>query len=349
MDQVITDAILDYQNNMKPYLDKQGLDTLATEIKSKFAPIPIVGQPESILTTDKNSVIRWNNLIGVLKYKGLLNSVAELPSVENANLGDVFGVKESSNEEDQQILYVVTYKPLQGNEKTIQKQWMPLFNPGEFTYTNLTATPKALGGIPQGTTFKNVDLQSLFDMLLYPYINPTARLSVDKSEFEKGVDTTLTFTLTATKGTNDIANYYINGEEGSSYTTTVNDTYSCTGYVTDTNGAKSNTATATAYARCRVKLFAGSQNMTIGPSILDGAPLRTNGKLGEQTITITAENKYIYFVLPEIYWQNVTVKNMGTTFTDYTVADTTFVRNDTTYVIVKFNQEYATNQTFTFE
>lgn len=60
---------------MKPYLDKQGLDTLATEIKSKFAPIPIAGQPESILTTDKNSVIRWNNLIGVLKYKGLLNSV----------------------------------------------------------------------------------------------------------------------------------------------------------------------------------------------------------------------------------------------------------------------------------
>ena len=111
---------------MKPYLDKQGLDTLAAEINSKFAPIPAAGQPESILTLDKNSIIRWNNLIGVLKYRGLLNSVAELPSVESANLGDVYGVKESSSEEDQQILYVVTYKPLQGDETTIQKQWIPI-------------------------------------------------------------------------------------------------------------------------------------------------------------------------------------------------------------------------------
>ena len=111
---------------MKPYLDKQGLDTLATEIKSNFAPIPAAGQPESILTLDKNSVIRWNNLIGVLKYRGLLNSVAELPPVESANLGDVYGVKESSNEEDQQILYVVTYKPLQGDETEFYKEWIPI-------------------------------------------------------------------------------------------------------------------------------------------------------------------------------------------------------------------------------
>ena len=120
------DAILDYQNNMKPYLDKQGLDTLAAEINSKFAPIPIAGQPESILTTDKNSVIRWNNLIGVLKYKGLLNSVAELPSVESANLGDVYGVKESSSEEDQQILYILVYRYLQGDETEFYKEWIPI-------------------------------------------------------------------------------------------------------------------------------------------------------------------------------------------------------------------------------
>ena len=113
---------------MKPYLDKQGLDTLAAEIKSKFAPIPATGQPESILTLDTNSVIRWNNLIGVLKYKVLLNSVAELPSVESANLGDVYGVKESSSEEDQQILYILVYRPLQDNDTTFQKQWVPIQN-----------------------------------------------------------------------------------------------------------------------------------------------------------------------------------------------------------------------------
>ena len=111
---------------MKPYLDKQGLDTLATEIKNRFVYIPATGQPESILTLDKNSVIRWNNLIGVLKYRGLLNSVAELPPVESANLGDVFGIKGSSNEEDQQILYILVYRHLQGDDTEFYKEWIPI-------------------------------------------------------------------------------------------------------------------------------------------------------------------------------------------------------------------------------
>ena len=62
---------------MKPYLDKQGLDTLATEIKNKFILAITKGEPESILILDKNSIIRWDKLLGVLKYRGLLNSVAE--------------------------------------------------------------------------------------------------------------------------------------------------------------------------------------------------------------------------------------------------------------------------------
>ena len=356
MDQVITDAILDYQNNMKPYLDKQGLDTLATEIKNKFISTPALGNPQSILTLDKNSVIRWNSLIGVLKYRGLLNSVAELPSVESANLGDVYGVKESSNEEDQQILYVVTYKPLQGEETKIQKQWMPLFNPGEFTYTNLTATPKALGGIPQGTTFKNVDLQSLFDMLLYPYINPTASLTVSPTEFEYGVETTLTFTISGKDGTNSIQHYYIDGTE----ITTANKTYTVegatsdttkTGYVVDSNNISSNIASAKSTAKYRVKLFAGTSDETIGVSTLDNASLRDNGKLGNQTITVDpANNKiYVYFILPTSLWNGVKVKtDMGAIFTDYTVKGT-FTRNGLEYSVIKFNNEYQTNPTFKFE
>lgn len=340
---------------MKPYLDKQGLDTLATEIKSKFAPIPAAGQPESILTLDKNLVIRWNNLIGVLKYRGLLNSVAELPSVESTNLGDVYGVKGSSNEEDQQILYVVTYKPLQGDEATIQKQWMPLFNPGEFTYTNLTATPKALGGIPQGTTFKNADLQSLFDMLLYPYINPTASLTVDPTEFEHGVATNLKFTISGKDGTNSIQHYYIDGTE----ITTANKTYTVEaasttikeGYVVDSNKVASAKVRATSNAKYRVKLFAGTADETIGVSTLDNASLRESGKLGNQTITVDpASNKtYIYFVLPTHLWTGVKVKtDMGAIFTDYTVKGT-FTRNGLEHSVIKFNNEYKTNPTFKFE
>lgn len=340
---------------MKFHLDKQGLDTLATEIKSKFVPIPAAGQPESILTLDKNSIIRWNKLIGVLKYKGLLNSVAELPSVENANLGDVYGVKESSSEEDYQILYVVTYKPLQGEETTFQKQWTPLFNPGEFTYTNLTATPKALGGIPQGTTFKNVDLQSLFDMLLYPYINPTASLTVSPTEFEYGVETTLTFTISGTKGTNRIQHYYIDGTEiitpNKTYTVKATATTTKEGYVVDSNDVASAEVRATSNAKYRVKLFAGTDNETIDVSTLDNTSLRQNGKLGNQTITVDPVNNktYIYFVLPTRLWNEVKVKtDMGATFTDYTVKDT-FTRNGLQYSVIKFNNEYQTNPTFKFE
>ena len=340
---------------MKPYLDKQGLDTLATEIKSKFAPIPAAGQPESILTLDKNSVIRWNNLIGVLKYKGLLNSVAELPSVESANLGDVYGVKESSSEEDQQILYVVTYKPLQGDETTIQKQWMPLFNPGEFTYTNLTATPKALGGIPQGTTFKNVDLQSLFDMLLYPYINPTATLTVDPTEFEYGVETTLTFTISGKDGTNSIQHYYIDGTEiitpNKTYTVEATSTTTKEGYVVDSKKIASAKARATSNAKYRVKLFAGTADEIINSGTLDGAELHSNGKLGERTITVdTNTNKtYVYFVLPTILLVNVKVyTDMGAEFSDYGVIGA-FTRNKIDYSIVKFNNEYRTNPKFVFK
>lgn len=111
---------------MKPYLDKQGLDTLAAEIKNKFILAITKGDFESILTLDKNSIIRWNKLLEVLKYKGLLNSVEELPSVESANLGDIFGVKSTSNEEEYQTLYVLVQRPLQDNDTIFQKQWVPI-------------------------------------------------------------------------------------------------------------------------------------------------------------------------------------------------------------------------------
>lgn len=111
---------------MKSYLDKQGLDTLATELKKKFVPTPALGQPESILTLDKNKIIRWDNLIGVLKYKGLLNSTDELPSADSAKIGDIFGIVSSSAANLQQTLYILVYRQLEGDETTFQKQWVPI-------------------------------------------------------------------------------------------------------------------------------------------------------------------------------------------------------------------------------
>ena len=40
-------------------------------------------------------------------------------------------------------------------------------------YTNSKPTPFAVGGIPKGTTFKNMTMKQMFDMLLYPYVKPS--------------------------------------------------------------------------------------------------------------------------------------------------------------------------------
>lgn len=40
------------------------------------------------------------------------------------------------------------------------------------TYSNATAVPVTIGGIAAGTTFSNVTIQQMFDMLLYPYQLP---------------------------------------------------------------------------------------------------------------------------------------------------------------------------------
>lgn len=45
---------------------------------------------------------------------------------------------------------------------------------GNFTYTNTTAVPAAIGGISKGTTFDNMSVQTLLTKLLYPYVAPSS-------------------------------------------------------------------------------------------------------------------------------------------------------------------------------
>lgn len=44
---------------------------------------------------------------------------------------------------------------------------------GTGTYTNENKTPSAVGGVPAGTSFDNVRVSDVLDMLLYPYQNPS--------------------------------------------------------------------------------------------------------------------------------------------------------------------------------
>lgn len=69
------------------------------------------------------------------------------------------------------------------------------------TYTNLTPTPQDLGGIPAGSTFSNVPLVEMLNMLLYPYLGPLASMSVPLSVIERNHvgNTVATYSYTLTK------------------------------------------------------------------------------------------------------------------------------------------------------
>ena len=47
------------------------------------------------------------------------------------------------------------------------------------TFTNLATTPQTLGGIPAGSTFSNVPIIQMLNMLLYPYLGPEATMSTN--------------------------------------------------------------------------------------------------------------------------------------------------------------------------
>ena len=60
-------------------------------------------------------------------------------------------------------------------------------------YTNLTPVPNTIGGIVSGTTFDNVPISDVLDMLLYPF-NVTLTVSPSTAEFGTNVEPTLSFT-----------------------------------------------------------------------------------------------------------------------------------------------------------
>lgn len=82
------------------------------------------------------------------------------------------------------------------------------------TYTNPKPTTIAVGGIPAGTTFDNVPITEIFNMLFYPYVSPklgTVTLKPNNGgTFEKGTTIALTgATVTLTKGSAELTSLAI--------------------------------------------------------------------------------------------------------------------------------------------
>ena len=75
-------------------------------------------------------------------------------------------------------------------------------------YTNLTPTPKSLGGISAGSTFSSRTMQQMWDALLYPYIAPSANLTGGVTR-EYGDSNQVSLTWVATKGSENITSIII--------------------------------------------------------------------------------------------------------------------------------------------
>lgn len=79
---------------------------------------------------------------------------------------------------------------------------------GSVLYTNTAPTPSTIGGIPSGSTFNEVTLQQMWDMLLYPYQYPSFSsfsISEISSIYEVGYEISAgakTFNWNTTNNTN---------------------------------------------------------------------------------------------------------------------------------------------------
>lgn len=223
------------------------------------------------------------------------------------------------------------------------------------TYTNDTPTPQKIGGIEEGTKFTGKTVTEMFNMLLYPYIYPTATLTVSPTTIEANYSTPITAELTnITKGTNSIASYYIgtsapdsNTTYGSTTKITKSITTATTFYasIKDSEGKTSSTMSKTVNVGYR--FFFGTLSATsFTEDQLTDTTLKTAVPKGDYTIKGDTTKKYVYLVYPSSW--TITVKNMGATFNDYTPQESGITYNNNTYTVLKFNPEYkAGSTTFT--
>lgn len=77
-------------------------------------------------------------------------------------------------------------------------------------YNNSTQVPATIGGITIGTTFSNMTMQQMWDMLLYPYIAPSCSLS-GLSNRQFGAPLPVTLNWSVTKNSNTITSIIVDG------------------------------------------------------------------------------------------------------------------------------------------
>lgn len=192
----------------------------------------------------------------------------------------------------------------------------------DFKYTNSTPTSSDFGGIKAGTTFNQVGIKEMFDMMLYPFKNPAIRLSSDISTStvkELGVDviTGVVLTATTTKGTADIDRIEfidnkgvildtqsLNGNNVNQYTFNgiIDNTYTFTVKVYDVKG---NVASSTVKFNFEHPFYYGSTKIDVlNLTEADIIALNKVVELREtKSLSFTHSNEKAIFVYPDT-WGN---------------------------------------------
>lgn len=231
-------------------------------------------------------------------------------------------------------------------------------------YTNLNYTTTAVGGIEEGSTFNNMSVQSIFDKMLYPDIEPILTFTSSKTEFESGKPTEITFTWSVDPGTYDPQDFefeikstkenseflHRSTEEGSiSHSFDSDDVIRCTLYYLDKSIYKELTLTG------KNKYYIGVKNTPNANALMlltFGSKLGKDKILGEYTFNCDGSKRYPYLLVDasDIEGNNkISIKNAGIEFTDYVVTDDVFQGRNVKIIRLGNNDGYFSPVTFTFE
>ena len=172
----LTDAIIDRVVVLeeKPNLDYSNLEGRVTTLESRPTGtvdlttiegrlVELENKPEVNLTTIEN---RLNELesVPIIDLTPLESRVSDL---ENNSVIDLTPIEDRLTNIESQL--PVDLSGLETRLTSLEN------NPNsglDLLYTNPDPTPAALGGIPAGTTFDNVNIKDIISMLLYPYQKP---------------------------------------------------------------------------------------------------------------------------------------------------------------------------------
>ncbi len=201
-----------------------------------------------------------------------------------------------------------------------------LINGNEMEYTNLYPSQVAVGGVPVGSTFSNVPIVDLFNMIFYPYLVPVVLLSVSKDVYEQGQVYSPQLYWTLQARTNAIVNASIVNANPTTLTPSPNPMTIISGTA---NSSIMNSASATVswtlsafdgldtvsvsvVAKKVFPFFYGMKSnlITSGTIIYTDLTKVTEDK-SKKTFTYTGNNSYMYFAYPVSYGLLSTIKDQN--------------------------------------